>query len=227
MPVSTTLQNAKPPGITCEDWQPLQEGKKACLSVIKGDGVYLCSKGTNFLCVEWVKVNQSLVPASALVWGKPSPIASNDQSPPPDLPLRAPQVPQASPQADLFALTPPPVPDPPAKPNVAPQTSTTHAADLLSGKPMPYRPAKEIPSQDLEALEALGISLRLSAKNLPDVWIVTQKNPKAERFELTFRELATIRLLVDAFPGSKVTALNLPPHLEQIISQALQGTPTQ
>jgi hypothetical protein len=203
MSVRTTLHD-KPPGITCQDWQPLQEGKKACLSVIKGDGVYLCSKGTNFLCVEWVKVNQHLVPATALVWGKQPTIASNDQSPPAGTP--------ASPQADLFVLTPQLALEPPPKP--VPQTSTTHAADLLMGKPMPYRPAKEIPGQDLEALEALGVELKLSAKNLPDTWIVAKKTGRIDRFELTFRELATIRLLVDAFPGCKVTALNLPPTLQ-------------
>lgn len=222
MSVTATSQPRRPPeGITCSDWQPREEGKKACAFVMKGEGGFLCSKGEHFLCMEWAKANQHLVPSTALVWGKRNEsahIASNDQSPPSPTPT--------TPQAELFALTPPPAPQPLPKPNVEPtrpQTSTTHAADLLLGKPMPYRPAKEIPGQDLEALEALGVEIKLSAKNLPDTWIVAKKTGRTDRFELTFRELATIRLLVDAFPGSKVTGLGLPPHLEHILSP--QGTP--
>jgi hypothetical protein len=73
--------------------------------------------------------------------------------------------------------------------------------------PRPYEPAKAIDPASLEALERAGAEVELAAPHLAGtITLVPARTGRLDRAELTFREAAAIRLIVDAFPGAHVTA---------------------
>ncbi len=214
--MTTHLPVARPDGITCPDWAPREAGKKRCAyylppAEISGGAVgAFCNLPGRFLCTEWEKANPTLVSqARAQVEEKKQQIGSSSAENPPATPPTpaaptTPTPPAPEGQRDLFA---PAVVAPPAPPAPPPRPAPTEARPAAPA-PQPYRPAKEIPSADLEALERLGIEVCLAAKPLNrDVWLVPARTGRSDRFELTFREAATLRLITDAFPGARVTAL--------------------
>jgi hypothetical protein len=75
--------------------------------------------------------------------------------------------------------------------------------------PEPFAPAKEIPRDSVEALEAYGVEIELDAKELEGgpVVLVPRLTGRKDRREITFKDAATLRLLVDSFPGARVTAI--------------------
>ena len=88
------------------------------------------------------------------------------------------------------------------------------AAGRVLFEPEPLPPAKEIPPESIEALTALGVELSFGVA--PEVCaepiVLVPKRTGADRFELTFGEAATLRLLCDAFPGARLVKLTRPEH---------------
>lgn len=206
----------RPPGIDCVDWQPREAGKKRCAFYLPPDAARqevaaMCNLPKHFLCTEWEKANPDLVPSARLAAKQKtapsasSSIASKPASPPVDQPV----------QADLFApptpLPPPPPPPPPvapSEPQGAMQIAPTFEQPRPPAPPRPMMPAKEIPLEDIKLLEDLGAEFCLFSKALNrEVWLVPKKTGNPERFEMTFKEAATLRLIVDSFPGVRVTQL--------------------
>lgn len=73
--------------------------------------------------------------------------------------------------------------------------------------PRPFEPAKEVDQESLEALERAGVEVELSAPHLDGgITLVSARTGRTDRSEMTFREAAVLRLIVDAFPGAHVTA---------------------
>lgn len=72
--------------------------------------------------------------------------------------------------------------------------------------PPDFQPAKEIDPKSIEALESsIGeIVLRSQAMGGKDIVLVREVNSNDERLQISFRDAATIRLLVDSFPGAQV-----------------------
>ena len=180
-----------PSGIECTKWEPASPGAKLCRYYIppgelEAEG--LCKLPSEMLCVEWVRRNGSEAQKDQLLDVRRKPKLS---PPIPDEDTPAPLV--------LSAQDPPP-PRPPAKL----QTTNGMVAMAL---PRPFEPAKEVDSSSLEALEQAGVEVELSAPHLDGgITLVPARTGRTDRSELTFRECAVIRLLVDAFPGSHVTA---------------------
>ncbi len=180
-----------PSGIECTKWEPASPGAKLCRYYIppgelEAEG--LCKLPSEMLCVEWVRRNGSEAQKDQLLDVRRKPKLS---PPIPDEDTPAPLV--------LSAQDPPP-PRPPAKL----QTTNGMVAMAL---PRPFEPAKEIDSSSLEALEQAGVEVELSAPHLDGgITLVPARTGRTDRSELTFRECATIRMIVDAFPGAHVTA---------------------
>ncbi len=201
----------RPIGIECHDWKAREEGKKRCAYYMPpnteaGELGALCSLDRHFLCSEWERANKGLIEAARLrAKQKKDPFA-----PPPPL----------GSQGDLFGGPPSIVAHAPVEVAMAmndaamaravaaalPANGTTNSAHGVGLEPRPYRPAKDIPKEDVAALKAMGVEICLSAKGLPDVWLVPERRDSS-RFEMTFEEAATLRLLVDAFPGARIIDL--------------------
>jgi hypothetical protein len=79
---------------------------------------------------------------------------------------------------------------------------------VLVADPPPFLPAKEIAAESLEALEARceSISLSLPPGVTQDGQPITlvRKYGAGHPNEISFRDAATLRLLVDAFPGCQI-----------------------
>jgi len=81
--------------------------------------------------------------------------------------------------------------------------------ETLFAAPPDYVPAKEVDAASLEALEARGVEVELSTPGLRvepswPIVLVPRHTGKPERHELTFREAATLRMIVDCLPGAQV-----------------------
>jgi len=73
--------------------------------------------------------------------------------------------------------------------------------------PRPFEPAKEVDEASLESLERAGVEVELSAPHLDGgVTLVPARTGRTDRSEVTFREAAVLRQIVDCFPGAHVTA---------------------
>ena len=210
----------RPPGIDCLDWKPREVGKKRCAFYLtpdatQGEVAAMCNLPKHFLCTEWEKANPGLIAAARLAAKqKTDPASSSIASKTASLPVDEPV------QADLFgAPTPLPKPAPPSPPVAPPAPSPEPQGAVPIGfappleqprpsAPRPMMPAKEIPLEDIKLLEDLGAEFCLFSKPLNrEVWLVAKKTGSADRFEMTFREAATLRLIVDSFPGVRVTQL--------------------
>lgn len=183
---------SRPDGITCVDWQPRDPapGKKRCSFYMPPDATKnevgaLCSLSNHFLCSEWEKANPTRIAEALASAPKPAPIE--------------PEPPRATPP---LALVPSPAPAPaPVRARAEGQNAHRQPGQVLP-------PAKEIPEGDLAALEQLGVEVCLATPGLRDVWLVNKLTGAPDRFEMTWRQAATVRLIVDAFPGAKLVALN-------------------
>lgn len=82
--------------------------------------------------------------------------------------------------------------------------------------PEVFKPAKGIDSMGLEALEQAGVEVELSAPYLDGgrLALVSERTGRLDRAEITFREAATVRLIVDAFPGAHVVGYKSAPRTD-------------
>jgi hypothetical protein len=77
--------------------------------------------------------------------------------------------------------------------------------------PPPFEPAKAIAEQELDALAKVATEIHLVSPELGDVWLVKAYTANdGARMEVSFKDAATIRLLIDSFPGSRVVELVKP-----------------
>lgn len=140
-----------------------------------------------------------------------------DSPPPPVLSLLAPPPPKDAP-----APRPPPE-DPsaplrlvpaPAKPRKAADIAREALAlgfgrstTVTIADPPPFDPAKAIDPADIAALEAAHPEVTLYSEELGGSVTLVTAPTSHDRLEITFRDAATLRLLVDTFPGARVIAL--------------------
>jgi hypothetical protein len=132
------------------------------------------------------------------------------EDPPFDLP---PEPPAAKPPASRWEdppMRPPPAPPPKAKP------PATEAAAAPLAAPAPavdsaavFAAAREVDPLQIGRLEALCQEVHLVSPDLGDLYLVREHTGQ-QRLELTFREAAALRQMVDQFPGARVVALTRP-----------------
>jgi hypothetical protein len=188
----------RPASILCQKWEPTALGSKRCRYYINPGTIQdegMCKLPDEFLCVEWVRRNGTDEQKRALAPTPPTGPRGTQSPPDPDAP--APLV--------LAAQDRPP-PRPPAR------LRTTNG-EVQMAQPRPFEPAKEIDPSSLEALEQAGVEVELSAPHLDGgITLVPKRTGRMDRSEITFREAATIRLIVDAFPGAHVVAYRAGPQ---------------
>ena len=179
----------RPANILCEKWEPVSQGSKVCRYYIEPSEFGpegMCKLPSEFLCVEWVRRHGTEGQKKALTHHPLPGPGGLKQPPDPDAP-------------DPLVLVAPP-PRPPAR-------IRTANGEVQMAPPKPFEPAKEIDPSSLEALERAGVEVELSAPHLDGgVTLVPARTGRSDRSEMTFREAATIRLIVDAFPGAHVVA---------------------
>jgi hypothetical protein len=190
------MATVRPNDIQCTQWEPASPGAKACryyLRPSETESGGLCKLPGELICVEWVRRSGSEAQKRSLVGhhflkpqaSTPNPPSPKDPDEPPPLVLR------------------PLDPLPPR----APARVQVPGGELAMALPRPYEPAKAIDPASLEALEAAGVEVELTAPYLAGtITLVPARTGRVDRNELSYREAAVIRLLVDAFPGSHVTA---------------------
>lgn len=185
------MATVRPASILCEKWEPVSQGAKACRYYIEPNELGpegMCKLPSEFLCVEWVRrfgTNEQRSALRAPSTTQPGGPRAPDPDDPPPLVL-APSVP---------------------RPVRAPAVVRTPQGEIAMAPPRPFEPAKEVDQESLEALERAGVEVELSAPHLDGgVTLVPARTGRTDRSELTFREAATVRMLVDAFPGCHVVA---------------------
>lgn len=206
-------QKTTPNGVTCPHWTPCDPPKgRACRSYPGGGGCTLLASGE---CSEWRKVN----PVRLVTWRRALPGGGAIAGPfsPPTPPAAAqgparggPAAAQAPPgRADgspepLTLVPPPPKPETAAqRARRAFEATLAPTGPVVQLTPPPFEPAKSIPEAELVALEELAEEITLTTPELGEVFLV-REHTAADRLELTFREAATLRLIVDSFPGARI-----------------------
>lgn len=195
---------ARPPGIECKDWEAGPQGGKRCRYFVAGGA---CSLPRRFMCEEWERANPHL--ATLTKRAEPeAPSALSLLVPPPERSTRA--EPNVSPDGDLVLTNPE---KGPPKAREAARRAFVAAFPQAAGvvvEAAPFEPAKDIPAENLEALERAGSEFTLDVDpnvSRDPIVLVPRRTGKPRRFELTFREAATLRLIVDAFPGARLVKL--------------------
>lgn len=196
--------NERPSGIECADWRATEppQGKR-CAAFVSGGG---CEHRADGVCVEWVRANpgRQAVRRAPPLAGRPLPIVSD--APPP-----AAKDPNAPPALSLVPSEP--------KPSAAQRAREMFQAQLgpkataTVEKPVaPFEPAKAIAEAQVRELEAACEEVTLDVPDIGRVHLVRERTPDcpADRVELTFREAATLRLMVDSFPGARVVGIKQP-----------------
>jgi hypothetical protein len=227
----------RPDGVDCPDWEPTAAGGKRCRYYLDSGA---CQMPTRLMCVEWEKRNphlaaqrgQELDAAERCFLGAEEQAGQGQALAPSGSAAAPPRAPSA-----LGLLGMPPAPEERREPNVGVNgelrltptepgraksaAARVYAASLPGGaagvvlfEPEPLPPAKEIPAESIEALTALGVELSFGVA--PEVCaepiVLVPKRTGADRFELTFGEAATSRLLCDAVPGARLVKLTRPEH---------------
>jgi hypothetical protein len=182
--MQTDAEDRKP-NIDCPKYQP-RAGSKRCEHYLDGGA---CALATEFMCVEWLKRNGRAVPQD-----HPSQGATPAQ--PAFLPGLAPPAPA------------------PARATPRPDVSAANVPSVSTAEPPPVRaPARApITQEEIASFKALGVELRLDLDEVGPVWLVPRYTGQ-ERKEITPEHAATLRLLLDAFPGARIGAFetaNLP-----------------
>lgn len=205
----------RPAGITCPDWQPTEANPagKRCRSYQDGGTCWLDDR---FVCSEWAKHNAGVAPTGP----RRLPVA-----PPPPLPPPPPVDASGGPDAG-FVLVPPPLATQEAAkgPAAAARARAAYEARLPGGRhvtvtdPEPFTAAKEIDPKSLDALAALADRIELDAGPLGRIALVRERTAEDDLpgapIALTLQEAATLRLLVDSFPGARVVAIRRKGDLE-------------
>lgn len=160
-----------PTGVTCPSYEALP-GTKRCQHYLNGGA---CSLPTEFMCIEWLKVNgnsaQTITPA--------------------------PPIPQAR---GLFQLQSPSVP--PRTPPTAASPVRANPADQPISDPPVRTPAQPLAPDALAGFQALGVEVALDVGGTR-VHLVPGYSSH-DRLEISHEHAATLRLLLDAFPGARV-----------------------
>lgn len=189
-----------PSGITCPDWEPIDLTKptKLCRYYLKptGDEIRgLCELPKNFSCLEWDKANPSHVrtpPQPTRPPSDPSPLASG---------------PEGARQGTFPVYLGPP----------APETAGGSKTAKREPRRLPLHALPEVATSDLlvsitqeqvQQLEETGLEVQLTSESplIGEVWLVPQRTQK-DRTELTFQDCATLRMIADILPGSRVVAI--------------------
>jgi hypothetical protein len=175
------------PGIDCPRYQPRASSKR-CAHYLDGGA---CALATEFMCVEWLKANRRAVPQD-------HPAHGMTPAQPALLPGLAPPTPACA--------TPKPV-------VAAPQAPSAPAPE-----PPPVRPPARAPisPEELASFKALGVEVRLDLDEAGPLWLVPSYTGQARK-EITPEHAATLRLLLDAFPGARIAAFEktTPPRGEE------------
>jgi hypothetical protein len=193
----------RPHGIECAKWEPASPGAKVCRYYLKPHSpdddpellvpdkraprqVGMCILPDEMLCVEWVRRYGTDAQKEHVLGIRAQPAAPLPYSTDNPAPLV------------LQVQERPPRPPPRIQ---------TAQGTIAMAPPRPFEPAKEIDPHSLEALERAGVEIELEAPHLHGgITLVPARTGRVDRSELTFREAAAIRLIVDAFPGAHVTA---------------------
>lgn len=207
--------STRPLDVLCPKWEAASPGSKACRYYLKPRESHgplpgtdadlplekegpsssgLCALPTEMLCVEWVRRKGTHAQQKAI--GLPAIVVA----PPPE--------PHPGSGNDLSASSPGP-----SGPPVERRIVRTPFGEATVQMPPAFVPAKGIDPKGLEALEQAGVEVELSAPYLADGFlaIVAVRTGRTDRPEITFREAATLRLIVDAFPGSHVVGYKAAP----------------
>jgi hypothetical protein len=164
------------PNIDCPKYLPLP-GSKRCRHYLDGGA---CALASEFMCVEWLKRNGRVVPHDhPAQTSSPSVTESHASMAPP-----------AALESDQRAPTVPAAPMPLA---LEPQP----AAALT--------PRVAIPQEALDSFNDLGVELCIRSEELGEVWLVPRYSGQARK-EITPEHVATLRLLLEAFPGARIAA---------------------
>jgi hypothetical protein len=169
------------PGIDCPKYQP-RAGSKRCQHYLDGGA---CALASEFMCVEWLKRNGHAVPEH-----------HPTRTVPPTQPALFPALVPAN-QDDV--PTAPSTPEPTSRPSVAPMVPETMPAPVLA------HPRAPITQDELDSFKALGVELCIRSEELGEVWLVPGYTGQARK-EITPEHAATLRLLLEAFPGGRIAA---------------------
>ena len=162
-----------------------------CEKYVRGEGKrcrhYLpnggCALPDEFLCSEWVKLNGHRPPPTS-----PEPASAKDLF--------------GNPVAPPLASSKPTVADPTSSPQPV-------AAGPEPEAPEANSPLRGLTTEDIETFKALRVEVRLHSEALGEIWLVPTYTGQARK-EITPEHVATIAQVVDAFPGSRVTAFDRP-----------------
>lgn len=204
----------RPLTVLCPDWEPTPgapESSKRC-------GLYLdatngCQMPKNLVCVEWARKNvfsPALVP-DALRREQAENIRKLESMPSAlDLLTTPAEAGKKEPVKIENGFLSSPDPKKVKAKDVARATN-----EALLPVPKEYRdqiahneafrPAKWIEPEAIASLEELGAEVTLAGEAFGDVTFVKSYTGK-DRKEITYKDAATLRLLVDAFPGAHVAA---------------------
>jgi hypothetical protein len=163
-------------GVDCSKYQP-RAGSKRCQHYLDGGA---CALATEFMCVEWLKANGHLVPQGHPGEGMtPAQLAF--------LPGLAPLAPTRA------------TPEPEASASQAPSVPAAEPPSVNANTRAPITP------EELASFKALGVELCLDLDEAGPLWLVPAYTGQARK-EITPEHAATLRLLLDAFPGARIAA---------------------
>jgi hypothetical protein len=187
----TTNAEDHKPNIDCPKYLPLP-GSKRCRHYLDGGA---CALASEFMCVEWLKRNRRAVlqdhPGHGATTAPPA-LSSGLAPPAPTLPT-PPATVHATPEPGNFAASVPAVPQ----------------AEPL---PVPAYARAPISEAELASFKAIGVELCLDLDEAGPLWLVPRYTGQARK-EITPEHAATLRLLLEAFPGARIGAFetaNLP-----------------
>ncbi len=138
----------------------------------------------------------------------PPPPAVSLLSLPPPKDASAPRPPPEDPSQPLRLVPAPPKPRKAA--DIAREALALglgRSTTVTIAEPPPFEAAKAIDPADVAALEAAHPEVTLYSEELGGSVTLVSAPTNQDRLEMTFRDAATLRLLVDAFPGARVIAL--------------------
>jgi hypothetical protein len=180
----TTDAEDHKPNIDCPKYLPLP-GSKRCRHYLDGGA---CALASEFMCVEWLKRNRRAVPQE-----HPSHAAE---------PVQPELLPGVAPLA-------PTLPTPPATARATPEPSTGDASvrSVHRTEPLPVATHARAPisEEQIVSFKALGVELCLDLEEAGPLWLVPSYTGQARK-EITPEHAATLRLLLDAFPGARIAA---------------------
>jgi hypothetical protein len=106
---------------------------------------------------------------------------------------------------------------PPARATPKPGISAARASSAPQTEPLSVRTHARAPisPEEIASFKALGVELRLDLDEAGPVWLVPHYTGQARK-EITPEHAATLRLLLDAFPGARIAAFEKPNHHEEV-----------